>query len=350
MEPVRSDAIARHVVELGGEQDRLLPPAHGRLPGQARPERRAPVRSASPSSLDVALDNTAPAEGLPQIVIGPYTPDASSPARTAPFVSIYSPLQIAGTADRRQAGSGGAGRRTGPQRVLAVSQIPAQCRVDDRHRARGQGRRCTTVGTTSTCASSRPSARPRPRVDRRAGGVAHRQGPGMDRRSPAAALRPRWCSKDDDLPGPHGPRPGHVGPVDAPPGRPVIRSRSRGSRLSPVRCRAARATRRCAAGCLRRGRLALEPAATFQVRPSGDRAEEPRPRRRNRHDREVLEASARAPRVRAGADDPGLVASALDRHARALSTSPMGTRSPVVPWSTISGIAPTGVAIVGESA
>ena len=91
MRPVRSDAIAVTTSNAGGNKidyylERIVD--YRVLLAARRPRRRQPRATAT---LSVALDNTAPAEGLPQIVIGPFD-DRFVAGQNRSYVSIYTPL------------------------------------------------------------------------------------------------------------------------------------------------------------------------------------------------------------------------------------------------------------------
>ena len=88
------------------------------------PNARAPPRHVA-GSLDVTLDNTATAEGLPEIVIGPY--DARFDAgENRSLVSIYSPLHVAGTQINGKAVDVSPGTERGRRVYSLYTQIPAQ--------------------------------------------------------------------------------------------------------------------------------------------------------------------------------------------------------------------------------
>jgi hypothetical protein len=90
--PVRSDALAVNTQNAGANKidyylDRSLE-YHVRLEPDI--ERR---QTRVEAELTLRLDNTAPAVGLPQIVIGPYTDDYVAGVNRS-LVSVYSPLDI----------------------------------------------------------------------------------------------------------------------------------------------------------------------------------------------------------------------------------------------------------------
>ena len=125
IDPVRSDALAVTTSNFGGNKiDYYLKRAVD-YRVKLDPERRATEALAQCRAPRVTLDNTAPAEGLPQIVIGPFTPG---------FVAGREPrvrVDLLAAADRGAARSTATaavspGDRTWAQRLLAPTQIPAQ--------------------------------------------------------------------------------------------------------------------------------------------------------------------------------------------------------------------------------
>ena len=91
LDPVRSDAIAVTTSNLGGNKidyylDRALD-----YRVKLQPDDGATASDAS-GNLSLPLDNTAPAEGLPQIVIGPFIQDRFVAGENRTLLSMYSPL------------------------------------------------------------------------------------------------------------------------------------------------------------------------------------------------------------------------------------------------------------------
>jgi UDP-N-acetylmuramyl pentapeptide phosphotransferase/UDP-N-acetylglucosamine-1-phosphate transferase len=112
LDPVRSDSIAVTSSNVAGNKidyylDRsvdyrvMLTPNNAGTSATAR------------ADLTVALDNTAPAEGLPQVVIGPFTPDRFVAGENRALLSMYSPLQFASATVDGQGTSVTPGRERG---------------------------------------------------------------------------------------------------------------------------------------------------------------------------------------------------------------------------------------------
>ena len=78
------------------------------------------------AALSVVLNNTAPAEGLPQIVIGPFTPDRFVAGENQALLSMYSPLQfVAATVDGKKT-SVSPGRERGRNVYSLFEKIPSR--------------------------------------------------------------------------------------------------------------------------------------------------------------------------------------------------------------------------------
>ena len=94
--PLRPDG-ADHP-ERGRQQDRLLPAADDqrrRHPDAGeQPRGRLALTALADATLDIRLDNAAPASGLPPSIIGPYTSGFQA-GENASYLSIYSPLSLA---------------------------------------------------------------------------------------------------------------------------------------------------------------------------------------------------------------------------------------------------------------
>ena len=104
-------------VERRRQQDRLLPEARRRLPSDA-PTRPTTRRRERTADVTVALDNTAPDTGLPQIVIGPFDQRFIA-GQNRSFISLYSPPAVhPGHVGRR------AGRRSLPDASAAATSTP----------------------------------------------------------------------------------------------------------------------------------------------------------------------------------------------------------------------------------
>jgi len=74
----------------------------------------------------VVLDNTAPAEGLPQIVIGPYLQDRFVAGENRTLLSMYSPLTFRrATVDGKPA-SIAPGRERGRNVYSVLEQVPSR--------------------------------------------------------------------------------------------------------------------------------------------------------------------------------------------------------------------------------
>ncbi len=93
MTPVRSAALAVTSANFAGNKiDYYLDRAVD-YRVHLQPNDTATTANAT-ANLSVTLDNTAPDTGLPQIVIGPFTPDRFVAGENRALLSLYSPLQI----------------------------------------------------------------------------------------------------------------------------------------------------------------------------------------------------------------------------------------------------------------
>jgi len=102
MEPVKSDALAVTTSNFGGNKidyylHRTVDYQVQLTPNDAR------TKALADAKLSVTLDNTAPAEGLPKVVIGPYLQDEYVAGQNRTMLSVYSPLSTNGAAVDGQA-------------------------------------------------------------------------------------------------------------------------------------------------------------------------------------------------------------------------------------------------------
>ena len=152
LDPVRSDAIAVTSSNFAGNKIDYYLQRSVDYRVNLRPTTGPPTRTRS-ANLSVALDNTAPAEGLPQIVIGPYLQDRFVAGENRTLLSMYSPLTFQHAARRRQARFDRAGARAGTQRLLACSN---RCpRVRRSRRPRSSPVPCSSTKAGTRCASMR---------------------------------------------------------------------------------------------------------------------------------------------------------------------------------------------------
>ena len=127
MDPVRSDAVAVTSSNIAGNKiDYYLKRAVDyRVMVTPNDDRTSAIAKAD---LSVTLDNTAPAEGLPQIVIGPFTPDRFVAGENRAFLSMYSPLRFVDAAVDGQATAVGPGRERGRNVYSLVESIASRTR------------------------------------------------------------------------------------------------------------------------------------------------------------------------------------------------------------------------------
>ncbi len=124
MEPVRSDAVALTSSNASANKIDYYLQRSLRYTVKLTPNARATEARVS-SSLDVTLENTATATGLPQIVIGPYDPRFYAGENRA-LVSIYSPLPVTGTEINDQKVDVSPGVEQGRNVYSLYTEIPAQ--------------------------------------------------------------------------------------------------------------------------------------------------------------------------------------------------------------------------------
>jgi UDP-N-acetylmuramyl pentapeptide phosphotransferase/UDP-N-acetylglucosamine-1-phosphate transferase len=124
MEPIRSDAVAVTSSNAAANKIDYYLQRSISYTVKLDPNARATAAHVA-GSLDVTLDNTATAEGLPQIVIGPYDARFYAGENRA-LVSIYSPLQVAGTQINGKAVAVSPGTERGRRVYSLYTQIPAQ--------------------------------------------------------------------------------------------------------------------------------------------------------------------------------------------------------------------------------
>jgi hypothetical protein len=123
--PVRSDAVAVTTSNSGANKiDYYL---QRNVNYRVRLDPAAGGRQANASSrLTVELDNQAPNQGLPRIVIGPYLPDLYVAGENRAYFSMYSPLALqAGTLDGNPLAVT-PGRERGRNVYSFVANVPAR--------------------------------------------------------------------------------------------------------------------------------------------------------------------------------------------------------------------------------
>jgi UDP-N-acetylmuramyl pentapeptide phosphotransferase/UDP-N-acetylglucosamine-1-phosphate transferase len=106
VEPVHSDAIAVTSSNAAGNKiDYYLKRQVGYRIALDPQDMNGTARASG--ELTVRLDNTAPANGLPEAVIGPFLPDRFVAGENLAYVSLYSPLAIKGASVDGQAVNAG---------------------------------------------------------------------------------------------------------------------------------------------------------------------------------------------------------------------------------------------------
>jgi hypothetical protein len=93
--PVRSDAVAVTTSNIAANKIDFYERRNVNYRVQLDPDpgRR---RALASGTVTVELDNSAPGEGLPRIVIGPYLPERFEAGENRAYVSLYSPLALTG--------------------------------------------------------------------------------------------------------------------------------------------------------------------------------------------------------------------------------------------------------------
>ena len=175
MEPVRSDAVALTSSNAGANKIDYYLQRSLRYTVKLTPNRARHASATCRAPLDVTLENTATATGLPQIVIGPYDPRFYAGENRA-FVSIYSPLPVTGTEINGKKVDVSPGVEQGRNVYSLYTEIPAQSSSNDRHPARGRRRAAQRVVRGRGPSPADAAARPGPGLGRRAqkGGASTR--------------------------------------------------------------------------------------------------------------------------------------------------------------------------------
>jgi hypothetical protein len=124
MDPVSSDAVAVTSSNASANKIDFYLNRTVSYQVQLDPDARASSAHAS-GELKVTLDNTAPAEGLPQIVIGPFDPRFFA-GENRSFVSLYSPLRIASATMNGKATSVAPGKERGRNVYSVFADMPAK--------------------------------------------------------------------------------------------------------------------------------------------------------------------------------------------------------------------------------
>jgi hypothetical protein len=125
LDPVHSDALAVTTSNFGGNKidyylDRSVDYRVMLTPNDTR------TSAFASSDLSIDLDNTAPATGLPQVVIGPFIPDRFVAGENRLFLSMYSPLTfVTASVDGHQAAVG-PGRERGRNVYSMLQRIPSE--------------------------------------------------------------------------------------------------------------------------------------------------------------------------------------------------------------------------------
>jgi len=97
MAPVRSDAVA--VTSSNSAANKIDSYLRRNVNYRVQLDPDADQRRAlAAGKLTVELDNTAPSQGLPRIVIGPYLPERFQAGENRAYMSLYSPLALTGAA------------------------------------------------------------------------------------------------------------------------------------------------------------------------------------------------------------------------------------------------------------
>lgn len=125
LDPVQSDALAVTTSNFGGNKidyylDRSVDYRVMLTPNDTRTSARAS------SDLSIDLDNTAPATGLPQVVIGPFIPDRFVAGENRLFLSMYSPLTFLTASVDGRTTAVGPGRERGRNVYSMLQRIPAE--------------------------------------------------------------------------------------------------------------------------------------------------------------------------------------------------------------------------------
>jgi UDP-N-acetylmuramyl pentapeptide phosphotransferase/UDP-N-acetylglucosamine-1-phosphate transferase len=125
LDPVRSDAIAVTSSNFAGNKiDYYLNRAVD-YRVELRPNQSL-TRADASANLSVVLDNTAPAEGLPQIVIGPYLQDRFVAGENRTLLSMYSPLTFQHASVDGKPASIAPGRERGRNVYSVFEQVPSR--------------------------------------------------------------------------------------------------------------------------------------------------------------------------------------------------------------------------------
>jgi UDP-N-acetylmuramyl pentapeptide phosphotransferase/UDP-N-acetylglucosamine-1-phosphate transferase len=93
LDPVRSDALAVTTSNFAGNKIDYYLNRSVDYRVQLTPNKRG-TSAASTADLSITLDNTAPASGLPQIVIGPFLPDRFVAGENRVLLSMYTPMRV----------------------------------------------------------------------------------------------------------------------------------------------------------------------------------------------------------------------------------------------------------------
>jgi UDP-N-acetylmuramyl pentapeptide phosphotransferase/UDP-N-acetylglucosamine-1-phosphate transferase len=97
MAPVQSDAVAVTTSNIAANKIDSYLRRNVNYRVQLDPDAGS-RRALAAGKLTVELDNTAPAQGLPRIVIGPYLPERFQAGENRAYMSLYSPLALTGAA------------------------------------------------------------------------------------------------------------------------------------------------------------------------------------------------------------------------------------------------------------
>ena len=125
LEPVNSDALAVTTSNFAGNKIDYYLNRSVDYRVQLTPNDAA-TKALANAELSVALDNTAPTEGLPRVVIGPYTTDRFVAGENRTLLSLYSPLKFAAATVDGVTTSVTPGRERGRNVYSLIERIPSR--------------------------------------------------------------------------------------------------------------------------------------------------------------------------------------------------------------------------------
>ena len=228
LDPVRSDAIAVTSSNFAGNKiDYYLNRAVD-YRVELRPNQSL-TRADASANLSVVLDNTAPAEGLPQIVIGPYLQDRFVAGENRTLLSMYSPLTFQHASVDGKPASIAPGRERGRNVYSVFEQVPSRTQKSTTTKLAGPVQLHQGWYTLARPCAADPEPGPGARVGRRAARLGDR--PRTEDGAPllAAGQRERPRRQVDDVPSSHHARRGQPEPLGPPRLRRLSSSPSIGS-------------------------------------------------------------------------------------------------------------------------